>query len=111
MGSQHEVCPRPLGYVWRIDVPPPKCAEFRKRFADLSRFNKDLPEGARFSAVYESYIGRRDEPRFQIWFQLPSLAALEHPAMQKAVAKFHKELQDFIDPNRHAWNEIVRAVE
>ena len=111
MAQQKEYCPRPLGYVWRIDVLASKCAEFRDKFSDLSRFNEGLPDGARFTAVYESFIGRRDEPQFQIWFQLPNLAALEDPYMQKAVANFHQELMQYLDPSRHAWNEIVRAVE
>ncbi|HVZ19116.1 MAG TPA: hypothetical protein VG897_18505 [Terriglobales bacterium] len=111
MAAKNEACPSPLGYVWRVDILPSKVAEFRQQFADLSRFNEILPEGARFTAVYETFIGRRDEPRFQIWFQLPDLATLEDPAMQKAVSYFHQELQQYLDPNRNPWNEIVRAVE
>jgi len=103
-------CVSPHGYVWRIDVVPSLCREFRERFADLSRFNENLPEGARFAAVYENFIGRRDEPRFQVWFQLPNLAALEDPAMQKAVARFHQELEKYLDPNHRPWNEIVTAL-
>jgi hypothetical protein len=100
----------PLGYVWRIDVLPDKCAEFRKKFCDLDRFNKDLPLGAGFAAIYETFIGKRDEPQFQVWFQLPSLAALEDPSMQKAVAKFHEELGKYLAPNHRPVNEIVRLV-
>jgi len=106
-----EVCVCPFGYVWRIDVLPDRIADFRKNFTDMSRFNKDLPRGAKFAAVYETFIGKRDEPQFQIWFQLPNLAALDDPAMQKAVAGFHKELSKYIHPNHRPWNEVVRLIE
>jgi hypothetical protein len=106
-----EMCARPWGYVWRIDVLPGKVADFRKQFCDLSRFNKELPSGARFACIYETFIGKRNEPQFQVWFQLPSLAALEDRNMQKAVASFHKELDKYIDPSHRPWNEIVRLLE
>jgi hypothetical protein len=98
------------GYVWRIDVLPAMRSDFRTNFANLARFNKGLPDGARFVAVYETTIGRRDEPPFQIWFAVDSLAEFEKVASAEGVVQFHKELDKYIDPNFRPTNEFVRLL-
>jgi len=99
-------------YIWHIDVKPEKREAFRKAFRDLSRFNKGLPAGCKFEAVYETVIGRRsDEPPFQVWFLLPDLATFEAAAVTAAVRKFHDELAEYLDPSFRPCNMIVKKLE
>jgi hypothetical protein len=105
-----QVTVHPLKYVWHIDIKPGKREEFRHKFSDLSPFNKDLPEGCKFEAVYETIIGKGDEPPFQIWFQLPSLAAFEAAATKEGVRRFHEKLEDYIDQSFRPSNLIVRKI-
>ncbi len=100
-------CVSQTGYVWRIDVLPAMRSDFRTNFANLDRFNKGLPDGVRFVAVYETTIGRRDEPPFQIWFAVGSLAEFEKLASAEGIVQFHKELDKYIDPNFRPTNEFV----
>ena len=101
----------PHPYLWYIDVRPEKRKAFRKAFSDLSRFNKGLPAGCKFEAVYETVIGKRShEPPFQIWFLLPDLATFEAAAVTEAVRKFHEELEEYIDPSSRPSNMILKKI-
>jgi hypothetical protein len=101
---------RPKIYLWCIDIKPDQRKEFRETFTDLSRFNKGLPPGCKFEAVYETVIGKRDEPAFQIWFRLPDLATFEAAATADAVRKFHKELEKYIDLSFRPTNMILEQI-
>jgi hypothetical protein len=102
--------PRPLSYVWCIDVKADKREQFRQKFNDLSRFNTALPTGCKFDAVYETVIGKRDEPPFQIWFRVPNLATFEAAATADAVSKFHEELKEYMDPSFRPCNFILKQI-
>lgn len=104
---KYKCCVSQTGYVWRIDVLPAMRSDFRANFANLDRFNKGLPDSARFVAVYETTIGRRDEPPFQVWFAVDSLAEFEKLASAEGIVQFHKELDKYIDPNFRPTNEFV----
>lgn len=101
---------RPLHYVWCIDIQPEKRAQFRQKFDDLSRFNTGLPDGCKFEAVYETVIGKRDEPPFQIWFQVPNLATFEATATADAVHKFHEELEGYMNLSFRPCNFILKQI-
>jgi hypothetical protein len=96
--------------VWKIDIKPEMRHEFRKKFADLSRFNKFLTKGSRFVGVYETVIGKRDEPPFQIWFEFPDLRAYEELAFREGIRKFHEEIEKYLDPNFRPFNEFLRKL-
>lgn len=101
---------RPLIYVWCIDIKPERRKEFRDKFKNLSSFNVGLPSGCKFQAVYETVIGKRDEPPFQIWFRLPDLAAFDVAATKDAVNKFHAELQEYLDLSFRPCNFILKEI-
>ena len=102
--------PHPLSYVWCIDIKADKREQFRQKFNDLSRFNTGLPTGCKFVAVYETVIGKRDEPPFQIWFRVPNLATFEASATADAVSKFHEELKEYMDPSLRPCNFILKQI-
>jgi hypothetical protein len=101
---------RLLSYVWCIDIRAEKREQFRHKFSDLSRFNMGLPAGCKFEAVYETVIGKRDEPPFQIWFRVPNLATFEAAATADAVRKFHDELKEYVDPSFRPCNFILKQI-
>jgi hypothetical protein len=100
----------PLSYVWWLCIKPEKRDQFRKNFSDLSRFNVGLPKGSSFEAVYETLIGKGNEPDFQIWFRVPSLTAFEAEGTQEGIRKFHEEIKEYLDPFCPPWNRFLRQI-
>jgi hypothetical protein len=100
----------PLHYVWCIDIKPGKREQFRQKFDDLSRFNGGLPDGCKFEAVYETVIGKGNEPPFEIWFQVPNLATFEAAAKTEAIHKFHDELEEYMDLAFRPSNVVLKQI-
>jgi hypothetical protein len=100
----------PIHYVWGVDIKVEKRSEFRKKFSNLSRFNKGLPQGSSFEAVYETFIGKGNEPAFQIWFRVPSLSAFEAEATTEGIRKFHEELEEYLDSCLRPCNKFLRQI-